>query len=77
MALIERLFQACWDLSYHPRAFHRAITVFIPKEDKEDYSDPSAYRPIALLSTLGKALESVVASRLKNISEKSSLLPET
>ena len=22
IALLERLFQACWDLSYHPRAFY-------------------------------------------------------
>ena len=77
IALLERLFQACWDLSYHPRAFHKAITVFIPKEGKKDYSNPSSYRPIALLNTLGKALESIVASRLKEIAEKNNLLPKT
>ena len=77
IALLERLFQACWDLSYHPRAFHKAITVFIPKEGKKDYSNPSAYRPIALLNTLGKALERIVAFRLKDISEKSALLPKS
>ena len=77
ITILERLFQACWDLSYHPRAFHKAITVFIPKEGKKDYSNPSAYRPIALLNTLGKALESIVATRLKDILEKSNLLLET
>ena len=75
--LVERLFQACWDLSYHPRTFHQAITVFIPKEGKKDHSNPSSYRPIALLNTLGKALESIVANRLKDTSEKSKLLPES
>ena len=29
------------------------------------------------MSTLGKALESIIATRLKEISEKSNLLPET
>ena len=62
---------------YYPRAFHKAITVFIPKESKKDYSSPSSYRPIALLNTLGKALESIVATRLKDISEKSDLLPKS
>ena len=51
--------------------------MFIPKEGKKDYSNPSAYRPIALLNTLGKALESIVATRLKDISEKNDLLPKT
>ena len=53
------------------------VLYIIPKEGKKEYSNSSSYRPIALLSTLGKALESVVASRLKDISEKSNLLPET
>ena len=63
-------------MSYYPRAFYKAITVFIPKEGKKDYSNPSSYRPIALLNTLGKALESIVATRLRDISEKSDLLPK-
>ena len=50
-------------MSYHPRAFHKAITVFIPKEGKKDYSNPSSYRPIALLNTLEKALVKARRSR--------------
>jgi Reverse transcriptase (RNA-dependent DNA polymerase) len=75
--LLKRLYQACWDISYHPSIFHQAITVFIPKEGKSDYTKPSAYRPIALLNTLGKALESVIANRLKGVTEKFNLLPNT
>src|SRR6202008_3826887 len=60
-----------------PRAFHETITVFIPKEGKKNRSKPSSYRPIALLNTLGKALERIVATRLKEISERSNLLPKT
>lgn len=34
------------------------------------------YRPISLLSTLGKALESVVAERISVLAEEHSLLPK-
>ena len=34
--------------------------VFIPKEGKKNHLDSSSYRPIALLNTLGKALESII-----------------
>lgn len=36
----------------------------IPKLGKPDYTDPGAYRPIALLSCLGKGLERLVAQRI-------------
>ena len=51
--------------------------MFLPKEDKKDYSSPGSYRPIALLNTLGKALERVIAIRLKETSERNNLLPKT
>ncbi|KAB2568601.1 putative RNA-directed DNA polymerase from transposon BS [Lasiodiplodia theobromae] len=37
---------------------------------------PQGYRPISLLSTLGKALESVVAERISALAEEHSLLPK-
>jgi hypothetical protein len=46
------------------------------KPGKPDYSNPKSYRPIALLSTIGKALESVVASRLSYLVEAYDLLPD-
>ena len=76
-SLLKTLFQACWDLSYHPIAFHTAVTVFLRKPGKSDYTNPAAYRPIALLSTLGKVLESVVATRLKDLAETYNLLPDS
>lgn len=36
----------------------------IPKPGKENYSIPKAYRPISLLSCLGKGLERLIARRL-------------
>jgi hypothetical protein len=77
ITLLKTLFQACWNLSYHPIAFHKAISVFLRKPGKGDYTNPAAYRPIALLNTLGKALESIIATRLKDLAEKYSLLPDS
>lgn len=34
------------------------------KPAKDDYTQPKSYRPIALLNTLGKALEPIIANRL-------------
>ena len=72
-----RLFDACYRLSIHPTAFKRAITVFLRKLKKEDYSDPKVYRLIVLLNTLGKALEAVVAERIRFAAETHALLPDT
>lgn len=43
---------------------------------KPGYSSPKAYRPIALLDALGKALEMIVAQRISDCAEYYKLLPE-
>jgi hypothetical protein len=75
--LLTRIFQACLDQGVHPTQWKEATTIILRKQGKSDYTDPSAYRPIALLNTLGKALESIVARRLRFLSEKHALLPDT
>lgn len=42
---------------------------------KEDYTIAKAWRPISLLATLGKILESVVAERISHAVETYGLLP--
>ena len=54
----------CMELGYHPQHFRKSITVILRKIGKEDYSQPKSYRPIALLNTLGKVLESIIAIRI-------------
>ena len=46
------------------------------KPQKPDYSEPKAYRPIALLDTLGKALEAVISIRIREYAEVNRLLLE-
>ncbi|KAG2000769.1 hypothetical protein GB937_010855, partial [Aspergillus fischeri] len=54
---LTHLFNACLSLGYCPKHFRESTTVVIRKPGKPDYTTPKAYRPIALLSTIGKALE--------------------
>jgi hypothetical protein len=72
---LQPLFQACIDFSYHPTAFCHCNMVPLRKPGKGDYSAPGAWQPIALLNTLGKVLESVIARQISTMSEEHSLLP--
>jgi len=72
---LHRLFNACLRQSYCPAHFREAVTVVLRKPGKDDYTQPKAYRPIALLNTLGKALEAVIANRLAYLADVHHLLP--
>ncbi len=75
VSYLQPLFQACVNLSYHPTAFCHCNTVPLRKLGKGDYSVPGSWQPIALLNTLGKVLESVIARRILTLSEEHSHLP--
>jgi hypothetical protein len=47
------------------------------KPQKHDYTTPKAYRPIALLNTIGKLMEGIIARRISYITEIHQLLPDT
>ncbi len=58
------LFNNSLHLGYYPHHFRDSITISLRKPGKPDYHIPKAYRLIALLNTLGKALDSIIATRL-------------
>lgn len=62
--------------TYHHH-FKETITVVLRKEQQKNYSLPKAYRLIALLNTIGKILESILAKRMSYLAEKYHLLPKT
>lgn len=64
-------------MSYHPAPFRHSNTVVLRKPQKPSYNTAKAYRPIALLNTLGKVLEKIVALRLSKLAEEHKLLPDT
>ena len=56
--------------------FRQARTITLKKPGKLDYTVVGAYRPIALLNTTGKILESIVVSRLSILAENHQFLPD-
>jgi hypothetical protein len=58
------LFQQCLLHGHHLACFRTAILAIIPKPNKTDRSSPRSYRPIALLSVLGKGLERLLAWKM-------------
>ena len=69
------LFQVCLDIGYYLRKFKKAKTIILKKPAKPDYSEVKSYRPIVLLCTLGKALETVITKILSDYIESHGLLP--
>lgn len=74
---LERIFNECVELGYHPKHFREATTIALKKPGKADYTEAGNYRPIALLNTLGKILEAVIAAKITNAAEEHDLLPPT
>ena len=73
---IQALMQASLDMGYFPKAFRTSTTVVLRKPDKPDYTKSKAYRPVALENTLGKILESVMATMISYLTETHELLPK-
>ncbi|EXU95101.1 reverse transcriptase domain protein [Metarhizium robertsii] len=62
--LVRELYEVCLTLGHHPKDFKEAEVVMITKPGKRDLTSPRAWRPMSLLSWLGKGLERLVARRL-------------
>ena len=60
---VAALMSTCIRTGYFPDDWKSAIGKMLPKPNK-DGSNPSSYRPISLISCLGKTFEKVLASRL-------------
>ena len=69
------LFQTSLDEGDLPNQWRNAKIIPLKKPNKGDYTKARAWRPISLLSTLGKVLESVVAERISHAVETFGLLP--
>lgn len=59
-----------------PTHFRKARTVALRKPGRDGYSKPKSYRPIALLNTIAKVLEGIMALRLSYFAEEYKLLPD-
>jgi ribonuclease HI len=75
--ILTQIFDACVRLGYNPSHFQDGITVAMKKPGKRDLRIPKSYRPVALLNTIAKVLEAVIAQRISYAVERYKLLPNT
>lgn len=64
LVLLTRIYNKCLQMEYFPTKWKQAKIVPIPKQGK-DLQIPNNYRPISLLSTLGKTYERILLRRIK------------
>lgn len=72
-----QIFRAVFTLETYSNQWREWTTVVLKKPGKPKYDIPKAYRPIALLNTVGKLLTAIVAEDLTYMCEKYSMLPNT
>jgi hypothetical protein len=72
---VRNLFQTSLDTGTLLQQWRTAKIIPLKKPNKDDYTQSKAWRPISLLSTLGKLLEAVVAERISFAVETYGLLP--
>ena len=73
---IHNLFKGCLKVGHHPLPFRNAEVTIIPKPNKTDLSSHKAWRPISLLSCIGKGLERLLARRIARDALKHGVIPK-
>ena len=68
----------CFQLEWFPRGLRQAKVAVLQKPGKEPaaYKTARGYRPIALLPSVGKVIEAILATRISRVAEENGLLPE-
>ena len=75
-AHLVTLFNACMKHEIHFIRYKETKTIALRKSEKDDYMKSGAYRPIALLNTIGKVLKAIMVSRLSDLAERHTLLSD-
>ena len=74
---LQRIFNASLDEGYCAEHCRKSVTISLRKPQKEFYSLASSCRPIALLNTISKLMEYILAKRISFLAEEHNLLPRT
>jgi ribonuclease HI len=72
---VMAIFRASLEEGTLPDQWRHAKIIPLKKPGKKDYTVAKSWRPISLLATLGKVLESVIAERISHAVETYGLLP--
>jgi hypothetical protein len=73
VSLCSNLFNSCFNLSYFPLSWKIAKIMPIPKS-KSPCNTPDDFRPISLLSCLGKCFERIILMRLNDFELENNIL---
>jgi hypothetical protein len=74
---LTRVFNQSLHLGYCPAHFRESTTVVLRKPGKDNYTALKSYRPIALINTTGKIIDTVIAQRLSYLAKSHHVLPPT
>jgi hypothetical protein len=68
------LFRVCVELNYHSLCFRKTHIITLKKSKKKNYTNIKTYKSIVLLNTLDKALKSIIAQRINDLTKTHNLL---
>lgn len=74
MAALTNIFNATLRLRHFPTQWRTASVIVLPKP-RQNLSFPQSYRPISLLSSIGKLLERIILARLQPWLEDAAAIP--
>lgn len=72
---IHTLYLSAVSIGHHPKAFRNAEVVMIPKPGKAPHNIAKKWRPISLLSCIGKGLERLLARRVARAAIAFGIIP--
>ncbi len=77
LPILHQIFNILLNLGYCLSLFRMSITIAMQKSHKNNYLITKVYRPITLLDTIGKPLESVLVKKISVLSKLHGLLLNT
>jgi hypothetical protein len=77
LSFLTNLFRACVEHDYHSLCFREANIIILKKSNKSNYTDFKTYKLIALLNTIDKAFEFIIARKINTFAEIHEMLLAT